>query len=59
MKTNFPRLLKQKTTRNFFNLKKTWRSRGVPDGIPSEIMLEPYEGDLDMPYNFFSEPQMG
>ena len=58
VKTNFPRVLKQKITRNFFNLKKTWRSRVVPDAIPSESKLKPYEGDRDMPYNCFSEPHM-
>ena len=45
VKTIFPRVLKQKITRNFFNLKKTWRSRVVPDAIPSESKLKPYEGD--------------
>ena len=59
VKTNFPRVLKQKITRNFFNLKKTWRFRAAPDGIPSGIKLKPYEGDLNMDYNFFSEPHMG
>ena len=50
---------KIKITRNFFNLKKTWRFRAAPDGIPSGIKLRPYEGDLDMTYNFFSGPHMG
>ena len=56
--TNFPRVLKQKITRNFFNLKKTWQSRVVPDAIPSESKLKPYEGDRDIPYKLFSEPHM-
>ena len=58
MQTIFPRVLKQKITRNFFNLKKTWRSRVVPDGIPPESKLKPYEGDRDIPYKLFSGPHM-
>ena len=27
-------------------------------GIPSEMKLKPHEGDLDMPYKFFSDPHM-
>ena len=54
VKTNFPRVLKQKITRNFFNLKKNM----VPDVIPSESKLKSYEGDRDIPYKLFSEPHM-
>ena len=56
--TNFPLGFKTKNTRNFFNLKKTWRSRVVPDGIPPESKLKPYEGDRDIPYKLFSGPHM-
>ena len=58
VKTTISSVLKQKITRIFFNLKKTWRSRGVPDAIPSESKLKPYERDRDMTYNFFSGPHM-
>ena len=59
VKTTISSVLKQKLLVIFFNLKKTWRFRAAPDGIPSGIKLKPYEGDLDMTYNVFSGPHMG
>ena len=37
------RILKQKITRNFLNLKKTWRYLACVDGIPPESGLDRYE----------------
>ena len=47
--------------KNFFKLKKIWWKLCLwqdTDVIPSETKLKPYEGDLVMFQNFFSDPNM-
>ncbi len=49
---------KTKNTRNFKKNGENRVSAMVTGGIPSEIMLKLYEGDLDMLYKLFWDSHM-